>query len=69
MTRDAAEPVAIAALQFIASDPDLLERFLALTGYSSVSIRDAAAMPDFLAGVLQHIVDSEPVLMEFAGRR
>lgn len=61
-----AEGVAIAALGFVASDPELLARFLAITGIEAHAIRQAAAEPAFLAGVLQFILAHEPTLMRFA---
>lgn len=62
----APEDVAIRALGFIAGDPELLPRFLALTGIEPQGIRQAAAEPGFLAGVLQFVLAHEPTLMKFA---
>jgi hypothetical protein len=61
----AAEAVAIAALGFIAAEPERLGRFLAVTGIGPESIRQAAREPHFLAGVLDHIAADEPLLMAF----
>jgi hypothetical protein len=61
-----AEAIAISALGFVASDPDLLPRFLAITGIEAHSIRHAAGEPGFLAGVLQFILAHEPTLLRFA---
>ena len=61
-----AEEMAIAALGFIAADPTLLPRFLAITGIEAQAIRSAAREPGFLAGVLQFIVAHEPTLIAFA---
>ena len=60
------EAVAIAALGFVAGDPELLPRFLALTGIDAAAVRRAAAEPGFLAGVLDFIAAHEPTLMRFA---
>ena len=65
-SRMGAEEMAIAALGFIAADPALLPRFLAITGIEASSIRKAAAEPGFLAGVLQFILAHEPTLLRFA---
>lgn len=65
---DAAQAVAIQALGFIASDAELLPRFLALTGIEPAGIRDAAREPAFLAGVLQFVMAHEPTLLAFAER-
>ena len=64
--REAAEALGIAALGFIAADPELLPRFLAITGIEASDIRRAAATPGFLAGVLQFVSAPEPTLMLFA---
>lgn len=61
-----AETIAISALAFVASDPELLPRFLALTGIEAAQIRHAATEPGFLAGVLDFILAHEPTLMRFA---
>jgi hypothetical protein len=61
-----AETIAIQALGFIAADPALLPRFLALTGIEAGSLRQAAAEPGFLAGVLHFIAAHEPTLLAFA---
>ena len=64
--REEAETIAVKALGFVASDPELLPRFLAITGIEAHSIRKAAGEPGFLAGVLQFIPAHEPTLMRFA---
>jgi hypothetical protein len=64
--REAAEQLAISALGFIAADPELLPRFLAITGIEASDIRRAAATPGFLAGVLQFVSAHEPTLMRFS---
>jgi hypothetical protein len=65
----AAEGLAIAALGFIAAEPDRLGRFLALTGIGPESIRNAAREPRFLAGVLDHVAADEDLLLAFAAER
>lgn len=62
---ESAEALAIRALAFIASDPELLPRFLAISGIEAGSIRNAAQEPGFLAGVLQFIAAHEPTLLRF----
>lgn len=61
-----AENCAIAALSFLAADPERLGRFLALTGLSPENIRAAAAEPHFLASVLDHLLADESLLLAFA---
>jgi hypothetical protein len=64
--RAAAEHLAIAALGFIAAEPERLDRFLALTGIAPASIRAAAREPQFLVGVLDHLMGEERLLLAFA---
>ncbi|MEP9388173.1 DUF3572 domain-containing protein [Mesorhizobium sp. KR9-304] len=64
--RESAEALAIQALGFVAADPELLPRFLAISGIDAGAIRQAAREPGFLAGVLQFIVAHEPTLMRFS---
>ena len=65
-TREAAETLAIQALAFIAEDPENLARFLGMTGIAAEQIRAAAREPDFLAGVLEHMLADESLLIGFA---
>ncbi|MEX0409214.1 DUF3572 domain-containing protein [Aquibium sp. LZ166] len=60
-----AEALAVGALSFIASDPVLMPRFLAMSGIEASDIRRAAAEPGFLAGVLNFLLAHEPSLMAF----
>ncbi len=66
MTRDEAEILAIEGLGYIASSEAELERFVALTGMSPADMRDAAASPLFLSGVLDYFLGDEPTLLAFA---
>jgi hypothetical protein len=62
----AASELAIAALTFIATDDERLATFLALSGIGPESLRAAARDPDFLLGVLDHVVGDEALLIAFA---
>jgi hypothetical protein len=64
--REAAESLAIQALNYVAQDPARLARFLALSGLDAGSIRAAAADSGFLAGVLSHLGEDEQLLRAFA---
>jgi hypothetical protein len=66
--QDAATELAIAALSFLASEPEELGRFLSLTGIGPESIRSAAREPDFLIGVLDHLASDERLLLAFAAQ-
>jgi hypothetical protein len=63
---DASESVAIKALSFLATDAELLSRFLALSGLEPANLRRAAARPGFLAGVMAFIAGDEHTLLKFA---
>jgi hypothetical protein len=65
-SREAAETLAIQALGFIAEEPERLGAFLAATGIGPQDIRKAAREAAFLAGVLDHMLGSESLLMAFA---
>jgi hypothetical protein len=58
--------LAIQALAFIGQEPDRLDAFLAVTGLTPEQIREAAREPDFLAGVLEHMLGDENLLVAFA---
>jgi hypothetical protein len=58
--------LAIEGLGFLAANPEALARFLALTGIGPTDLRGAAADRGFLAGVLDHFLGDEPLLVAFA---
>ena len=60
-----AEVIALKALAFLANDAPRLGRFLALSGTSPGDIREAARDPQFLAGVLNHLLQDESLLLTF----
>jgi hypothetical protein len=64
--RKAAEMLAIKALAFIAEEPQSLSRFLDASGLSAEQIRAASREPGFLAGVLEHMLADERLLIAFA---
>jgi len=64
--REAAEMLAIQALSFIAEEPERLNGFLSATGLTPDRLRESAAAPDFLAGVLEHMLADESLLLAFA---
>ena len=65
--RDDSAPIALEVLGRLIADPDRLGRFLALTGLDPSTIRAAAADPGFLASILDHVVEDEPLLVAIAG--
>lgn len=60
-----AEDTAIAVLVWLAGEPELMGRFLTLTGLEANNLREAAREPGFLAGVLSFLMNHEPTLMDF----
>ena len=65
-SQTAAEAIAIDALTFIASDDDLLSRFVAVTGIDPAAVRSELEKPGFLHGVMHHVVEHENLLVAFA---
>jgi hypothetical protein len=68
-SRDEAEILAVAALSFLAEEPDRLGRFLAITGIEPENLRAAAGTPGFLPGVLDHLIGDESLLLDFAAQQ
>ena len=64
--REAAEMLAIAALSFIAEEPERLAAFLSASGLTVERLRESAGTAGFLAGVLDHMLADESLLMAFA---
>ncbi|RWX79412.1 DUF3572 family protein [Neorhizobium lilium] len=60
-----AEEIAGAVLGWLAGDPEMLGRFLALSGVQPQQLRDAVADPQFLAGMIDFLMGHEPTLMAF----
>lgn len=69
LSREEAEVIALEALGFLANDMTRLERFLALSGVSPQGIRQAAESPQFLAGLLQHLLTDESLLLTFTAEQ
>jgi hypothetical protein len=67
LTREDAEALALAALDFLGRDGERIGRFLSLSGLDLCSLRKAAGEPGFLPGVLDYLAADEPLLVAFAG--
>ncbi|MTH97711.1 DUF3572 family protein [Roseibium sp. RKSG952] len=65
MAPEEAQKIAMEALTQLARDPELVGRFLAMAGIGPESIREAAAEPGFLAGVLEFYMSDEALLLAF----
>ncbi len=66
ITRDEAEAVALLALSYITTHEEVLGRFLAMSGLEPGTIRHAAALPGFLAAILDYVASDEPLLLALA---
>ena len=64
-----AEVIALKALAFLATDPTRLSRFLALSGVEPDGLRAAASSPEFLAGLLNHLLEDESLLLTFTAEQ
>jgi len=64
--RDDAEAIAVSALSFLVSRPDGIDRFFALTGIRSDTVRHSAAEPAFLGGLLDYLLGDQALLTAFA---
>ncbi|MGL4526453.1 MAG: DUF3572 domain-containing protein [Aestuariivirga sp.] len=69
MTIQSAEHLATAALLFLAEDEERLGGFLATSGIDPATIREVAAEPAFLAGVLSYLMQDESLLLAFSANR
>lgn len=59
------DETAAAILQWLAGEPDMLGRFLALSGVQPTQMRSAINDPGFLAGMVDFVMAHEPTLMAF----
>ena len=66
ISREKAQTIAVVALGFIASEPDYLSRFLAITGLDGSDLRAAAIEPVFLTAILDFLMADEKTLVAFA---
>ncbi|MCY6380479.1 DUF3572 domain-containing protein [Hoeflea prorocentri] len=61
--------LAVDILSWIASDDDMMNRFLAISGLSVENLREAANEPGFLAGVVGFLTAHEPSLLAYCEAR
>jgi hypothetical protein len=62
---DDAEALAVTILTWLSGQPDLFNRFLALSGIDVGDIRHVAREPGFAAGLTSFLMNHEPTLMAF----
>lgn len=60
------EVAALTVLAWLAEEPELLSRFLALSGLQMSQIPAMAQEPAFLGGILDFIMGNEPDLLRFS---
>ena len=63
---DFGQSTAIAALGFLAAEPERLARFLSVTGLGPHNLRSAATGADFLVSVLDYVASDEKLLVAFS---
>lgn len=65
MTPNAAEALALKALEFLANSPDNLEMFMAATGINGDELRERLEEPTVLAAIIDFMLKNEGLLVEF----
>lgn len=68
MREDAAQTIALQALGWIAGNDDLFPAFLSATGASLTELRTRAADPQFLAAVLDFLMQEDAWVLDFCGQ-
>jgi hypothetical protein len=69
INRAEAEVIALKALGFLATEPERLSRFLTLSGIDLADIGTVAENPEFLAGLLNHLLQDESLLLTFTAEQ
>jgi hypothetical protein len=65
VTPIAAETLGLRALAWLVAKPEALEKFLGISGLDGPDLRARASEPEMLAAVLDYILMSEPLVVEF----
>jgi hypothetical protein len=66
MHQDTAQAIAFSAISYIIGEDHLRDRFMALTGLDTSSLRARLVEPDFQASILEFLLGHEPDLISFA---
>jgi hypothetical protein len=66
LTKQEAEMIGVAGLSYLASDPERIGRFLAITGLGPENVRAAARDLSFLPALLDYLLANETELVAFA---
>jgi len=65
MNSEQAETIAAQAFVFLADERDRISRFLKLTGITPDALSEQAGEPAFLAGVLDHLMSDDALVLTF----
>ena len=63
---EATEAIAVAALAYLGQNIARIDAFLQAVGMNPYNLREIAARPEFLAGVLDYLAQHEKLLADFA---
>ena len=66
ITQEAAETIAIKALEYLSNDPELMGRFLALSGLDPSELRSVVGETSFLAAILDFMLNDDSLILAFA---
>lgn len=61
-----AEALAIQALSWMAEEPEIIGGFMGAAGADASDLKDRAADPDFLGFVLDYLLSSDEMVLNFA---
>lgn len=65
MEMTVAESIALQALQYLLDDDKRKQTFLAVTGLDAVALAEGTTDQHFLAGILDYLLASENLLLDF----
>ena len=63
---ESAEALALKALAFLTADGDRLDQLLLASGIEPSDLKERSSDPHMLAGVLDHLLGNESLLLDFA---
>lgn len=63
-----ADEIAVAILTWLGQEPDMLSRFLALSGLDAGDLRQFSRSPGFAAALMEFLMAHEPSLMAFCAQ-
>jgi hypothetical protein len=61
-----ADEIAVAILTWLGQEPEMLTRFLSLSGLDAGSLRQFATSPGFATALMEFVMAHEPSLMAFS---